>query len=231
MRAIAAASMSRSVSAVSGRCSETTSLSRSSASSVTPLADGLGLRAAAGEEHARPQRREHRRQPAGNRSVAHEADRPAAHLAVAVLDLHRLPPSLPGARRRVEAGDAAQGGEDEEQRHLGDGLRVRARHVADRHAAAPGRVQVDRVDPDADLLDQPQRGGPVEDGLGHRVEEVPEHLGVRHRRPVARTVRHRADGDAQPLPPLDLGHPSRQARTGRVVEDDPHSAAAIIRAR
>ena len=51
---------------------------------------------------------------------------------------------------------------------------------------------------------------------------MPEHLRVRHRRPVAGTVRHRADGDAQALLPLDLGDPTRQARTGRVVENHLH---------
>jgi hypothetical protein len=44
----------------------------------------------------------------------------------------------------------------QQQSHFNDRLRVGSRHVADRDAAAASSIEIDRIDADPDLLDQPE---------------------------------------------------------------------------
>jgi hypothetical protein len=44
---------------------------------------------------------------------------------------------------------------------------------------ARAAAEVDRVDPDPDLLDQTQPGRPRDDRGGHRPQDVQQHVGLR----------------------------------------------------
>src|SRR6185312_15723358 len=82
------------------------------------------------------------------------------------------------------------------------------------------RLQVDRVDTDADLLDQPQPRRRGDHRRRAALQHVPQHVAVRQQPVQRRTVALGADGDRQPR---DRRKPSGQVGTGGGVEDDLHA--------
>ena len=71
-------------------------------------------------------------------------------------------PSRRPCGRAVKLRQAAQCGEHERERHLGDGGGLRARHVADGDAVLARRLEVDGVHADADLLHELEARRPGE---------------------------------------------------------------------
>src|SRR3546814_1184392 len=63
-------------------------------------------------------------------------------------------PPLAHTRPRVEEAGAPQHRHHQRQRHFGDRLAVGTGHVAHRDAVLPRLVERDRIDADAELLDQ-----------------------------------------------------------------------------
>ncbi len=91
--------------------------------------------------------------------------------------------------------------------------------------AALRRVEVDGVDADADLLDQAQRRRRGHVGLGHRLEYVKQHVGVRHLAGEAFGVGLVDDGDRKPVG-RRLGEPAAEPGSGAVVEHRLHGSAS-----
>jgi hypothetical protein len=64
---------------------------------------------------------------------------------------------------------------------LGDGHRVQAGHVGDPHPFAGGRIKVDVVDPDSELLDEPEAprpDSPAAQWRSHRDDHVNGRPGI-----------------------------------------------------
>jgi hypothetical protein len=119
-------------------------------------------------DEARAKPLQHRHQRARHRSGADEADDAATQFAAA-LDrpgVERPAPARPAGA--VKAGEVAQRRQHQHDRRFGDRWRVGPRHVGDGDAARPRRREVDRVDPDPQLLDQPQFWRRGDDFGGHR---------------------------------------------------------------
>ena len=214
MRASAAASISAAVSSVSGRCRLTMSASASSASSAAPFAQRIGARrdamcrSAGSRERSAPGRAgaEWRRSRPGRRcgrrvrrcrpAIADRATRRAACAA-----------SKRGSRRSTASISANV-----------SSATARALVPGRLHTGMPRclrRIQIDRVHPDADLLDQPQlrRRG---DHLGRAaLQHVPDHIGFRQQARQQRLVVLGADGDAEIG---DRRETRREIGPGRVVE-------------
>jgi hypothetical protein len=57
-------------------------------------------------------------------------------------------------------------------------LHVGSRHIADRDAAAAGGIEVDRIDADPDLLDQPETRRGIDHRSGNRLQHMQQDIGV-----------------------------------------------------
>ena len=103
------------------------------------------------------------------------------------------------AASRHRARQASQRREHQQQRELGHGARIGARHVAHRHAAALRRFEIDGVDAHAELLNQLQPGRRFDVGRGNPLEHVQQHIGIGHLARERGAVGLRHDGNAQPV--------------------------------
>ena len=107
------------------------------------------------------------------------------------------------ARRRL--GQAPRECEEEGHGVLGDGHRVEAGHVGDPHPGGGGRVQVDVVDSDSELLDEPEAPRP-DSRAGQRRPHRDDHV---HGRPAIDQPRF------EPCPTTSIT--ARSATPGRPV--------------
>jgi len=81
--------------------------------------------------------------------------------------------------------------------------------------------EVDRVDADADLLDQPQARRRCDHLLRRGLEHVPQHFGLSHVMREGVAIPHGTDRHLEPGA-LQAREPFREIRTGVVMEDDLH---------
>ena len=166
---------------VSGRCSETMSLAASSSGRVPPA--GVPVVAGAGVQHVGAHRRDDPLDPLGDVAVADQSRRCSrrcrgpSRRASASEGQPR-----PAAGGAVQFGQPAQRGQHQQHRALGDRRRVGARHVGHGDTAAVAVVDVDGVDPGAQLVHQLASSGPLE--VGH-----PRRAAGRARSPRPRAVR------------------------------------------
>ena len=119
----------------------------------------------------------------------------------------------------VELRQAAQRGEHERERHLGDGGGVRAGHVAHRDPVPARRLEVDGVHADADLLHELEARRPGEHLGGDRLQDVEDRRRVGKQRVERRVRGFGDDGDRQAaaLPRREL---RRQLRPRFAASDD-----------
>src|SRR5215469_8170327 len=173
---------------------------------------GLGLTARI--KYAGANRLKHRHEAARDRAKANEADCSPRQLAQLVRQFGIELPASAGARQPVEFSHSAERRQDQQQRHFGDGMRVRSRHVADRDAPGAGGVEVDRIDPDPDLLDQLEPLRRLDDGGRHRLQHMQKNFGVRHFAPECILVRF-VDDDRREI---ERGNSLPKAGAGAVLQ-------------
>ncbi len=168
---------------------------------------------------------QHRHQRTRHHPGADQPDQPAAQLADPLLQAGTDRPPLPRPARAVQRRDIAQCRQHQQQRGFRDRRRVGAGHVAHRDAARPRRVEIDRVDPDADLLDEPQTRRPRDHRLGHRPQDMQQNLGIGQQCREPRIIILGAGCDAKSVA-CQCGQPCRQERPGIVMEDRFHRTVA-----
>jgi hypothetical protein len=85
------------------------------------------------------------------------------------------------------------------QSRFRDCAAVRARHVGNGDAPFLGCLQIDGVDSDADLLNQPEPGGVGDDLQSHGFQYMPKHVSILHRCDECRLVILIHDRDREPV--------------------------------
>ena len=164
---------------------------------------------------------QHRHQRLRHHAGPDQTDNAPAQLAGMLLQCGTGFPAPSGAAGPVEPGQIAQRGEHQQQRRLGHGRRVGAGHVGDGDAARPRRREVDRVDADADLLDQPEPGRLRDDRSGRRLQDMQQHLRLGQQRRERGFVRLGTGRDVEAVG-AQRGKPGLQTRPGIVMEDRLH---------
>ena len=118
------------------------------------------------------------RDPLGDVAVADQPDGAAADIADRLAQLRIGRPAAAFAGRAVQRRQATQGGQHQQDRSLGHRRRVGAGHIGHGDTALGGGVDVDGVDPGAELVHQPQPRRPRQVGAGQRPQHMPNHVGV-----------------------------------------------------
>ncbi len=190
---------------------------------AAPLAQRVGVPRARCVDQPTPEGDQHRREQTRNRAVSDQADSASAEFADTVLELGIEPLAAP--HRGIEARQPAQHGEHQRERQFRHRARIGAGKVAHRNAACLRRIQIDRVDADADFLDQPQlrRRG---DHLGRAaLEHVPDYVGLGQQADKRRVVVLGADGYVK----IRNGRETRRKiRAGGVMEENVQGSGGLI---
>ena len=195
----------------------------------TPLPRRVGLGRRRDVEDPRAHQGEDGREDARNGAVAHQPHRPPADLPGALQHVRRRPPARAGADAAVQVDEAAEAGDHERQGHLRHGAAIGPRHIAHRDPARGGGGEVDGVDADADLLDQPQPGGGGDVPGAEGLEDVPHRLGAGERRAQPGAVVGRDDLDGDAVFVRERREAGAEPGTGRVVPDRLHRRNRLLR--
>ena len=135
---------------------------------------------------------------------------------------------LPRSRLPVELAQPPKRGKHQQQRQLGNGARVRPRHVAHGDAAGARRLEVDGVDAHAELLNQAQTRRLLDRGRRHALEDMKQNIGVVNFPCERLLVGFVDDGDAKPLV-LDRRDGRAETRAWRDIGGRPSSVMFLYR--
>ena len=111
-------------------------------------------------------------------AVADQPNRARSDVADRLAELRVGRPAAAVASRLIQHREAAQGGQHQQHRSLGYRRRVGAGHVGNGDTAFGGGVDVDGIDPGAELVHQPQASPPGQIGRGKWPQHMPNHVGL-----------------------------------------------------